>query len=121
MEADADAFVAGLYLYRRRGHVELPVAVWFGPPVDLENDDPVMDRSPRWQISVGDKLLNDERVKDAPAELGDVWPRALDAPITQDEYDYRMARIRHARKHSPADPFGHPRGRIDKLTAELPF
>jgi hypothetical protein len=116
-----DAFVAGLYLHLRRGSVSLPVAVWFGPPVDLENDEPVMDRSPRWQISIADKLLGDERVQDAPATVLEVWPRALASPIDQAEYDYRMDRIHHARAHNPNDPFGHPRGRIDFLTAELPF
>ena len=116
-----DAFVSGFYLHVRRGAVSLPVSVWFGPLVDLENDEPVMDRSWRWQRAGADELVDDERVADPMFRMTDVWPRALAHPIDEQEYEYLMERIRHARGYMPSSPYARRKGRIDPLTAELPF
>ena len=120
----------GCYLYRRQGHVSLPVRVWWGPPPDLETDQkvehgdryaPVMDRSPRWNIEIAGVLAEDERSPRAMARLADVWPRCLLNPTSEAECRYRLARIVHARQHSPTDPFGQRFGRVDLFTAPPPF
>lgn len=117
-----DGFVAGFYLHYRRGRVMLPVAVWFGPPPDLELGG-VLDRSPRWNVALGGILLDDEREQPAApaATIADVWPGCKGRPIDKAEYDYRLARIRHARLHEPDDPFAHPTGRVNHMTAPPPF
>ncbi len=118
-QPDADGFRAGHYLHRRRGHVDMPVIVWFGPPLDLENGGE-MDRSPRWQVTIAGVLLTeDERVApgDCMARLDDVWPRVLGGAHDQGEIDYRQARVDYGRRNDPEDPYAHRRGRVDLLTA----
>lgn len=121
MTFDADAFEEGTFAHRRRGHVDLAVVVWFGPPVDVEGESDVLDRAPRWQVALDGKVLDDERVTDAVATLAEVWPQAKAVPISEDEYQFLLARREHAREHAPHSPFAHRRGRIDPLTAELLF
>ena len=119
---DADAFVEGEYLHKRRGHVAMPVRIWWGPPRDPEHGGE-MDRSPRWNVEIaGDSLIPDERDPGyVPiARLEDVWPRALGARVDRPETAYRDARVDYARRHDPEDPFGHPQGRLDLLTATIP-
>lgn len=110
----ADGFVEGYYAHRRRGHVMLPVRVWWGPPDGL-------DRSPRWQISVAGVILDDETAGRALARREDVWPRCQEQPISEAEFRYLQARIDHAREHSPTDPYGDHRGKVDLLNAKDPF
>jgi hypothetical protein len=109
--------------------VSLPVMVWFGPVPDLDQradhallrDVPGLDRSPRWNIDLAGVLLEDDRFPDAMAKPEDVWPRCQRSPVGRNEIRYRLARILHAREHDPNDPFGHVRGRVDYLTATLPY
>lgn len=117
-----DGFVEGHYLHNRRGHVALPVRVWFGPSIDpgtgLEDD-----RSWRWHVTIaGDSLIEDERDPGfVPiARLDDVWPRCRREETTISETAYRQARVAYARATDPDDPFGHPQGRLDLLTATIP-
>lgn len=125
----ADAPRAGFYSVDRRGKVGLPVRIWFGPPVDLEADNidwtnpPVLDRSPRWQMAVGDRLV-DERTKeqDWDLEWGDVWPQCAGSTIDGAEYRYRLACIADAKASGARNnPWGRRTGRIDKLTAPTLF
>lgn len=104
----ADAPVAGFYSVDRRGKVGLPVRIWFGPPAD--------DRSPRWQMMVGDR-----QVDPAEDEWGQVWPQAAKAPISEGEYRYRLERIGYAKRAgAPSDPWAKRSGHIDLLTAPIP-
>lgn len=103
--------VEGFYLHRRPECVDMPVHCWFGSPLDPHTGEP-MDRSPRWQLMLAGEILE---------EWDRVWPRCLNLPIDQAEYDYRMARIDWARAAEPDDPFGAVDGRIDLKTAPLPF
>jgi hypothetical protein len=117
-----DGFVAGNYLHNRRGHVAMPVRVWWGPPIDPETGI-TQDRSPRWNITIaGDSLVEDERDPGfVPiARLEDVWPRCIRGETTISETAYRQARVEYARAADPDDPFGHPQGRLDLLTATIP-
>lgn len=119
---DPDGFVAGFYLHNRRGHVAMPVRVWFGPQVDPVTGEEA-DRSWRWNITIaGDSLVDDERDPGfSPiARLDDVWPRCRGAATTISETAYRQARVEYARAADPNDPFGHPQGRLDLLTATIP-
>lgn len=119
---DAAAFVEGDYLHNRRGHVSMPVRIWWGPPRDLEHGG-FMDRSPRWNVEIaGDSLIEDERQPAyvAVAILADVWPRAMGDTVKRAETSYRKARVDYARVNDPEDPFGHPQGRLDLLTATIP-
>jgi hypothetical protein len=119
---DPDGFVEGDYLHNRRGHVAMPVRVWWGPPLDPENGG-VMDRSPRWNVTIaGDSLIEDERQPDfVPiARLDDVWPRCRGGATDRGETAYRQARVEYARAADDLDPFGHPQGRLDLLTATIP-
>ncbi len=119
---DADAFREGDYLHNRRGHVAMPVRVWWGPPRDLEHGG-FMDRSPRWNVEIAeDTLIGDERQPPyvAIARLADVWPRCMGSPTARSETAYRQARVEHARRNDEHDPFGHAQGRLDLLTATIP-
>lgn len=112
----ADAPVAGFYSLERRSKVALPVRIWFGPPEDS-------DRSPRWQMMVGDRLV-DETTAEHEWDLTweDVWPQCAKTPIAAGEYQYRLARIRHAKSDDAAasDPWARRSGKIDLLTAPIP-
>lgn len=119
----ADAVREGFFLVigARRQRVDMPVRIWFGPPTDEDGFE--LDRSPRWQIALCGMVL------DEPVTLGglrietlsDIWPACAAHEITRDEYDYRIARQSWAAAHDPLDPFGTPGGRIDPMTAPLPF
>ncbi len=121
--AGPDAPRAGFYSLERRNKVPLPVKVWFGQPVDLEGEPgATLDRSPRWQIMVADRLI-DPRTKEREWDLEweDVWPACSGDPISESEYRYRMARVDHAKTAgSQHDPWGKRTGRIDLLTAPIP-
>ncbi len=119
----ADAPVEGFYSLDRRAKVALPIRLWFGPPIDLEADGEVLDRSPRWQMMVGDRLIDDATAeKEWDLRWDDVWPQAAKSPIPESEYRYRVARIAHAKSEAAAasDPWARRTGKIDLLTAPIP-
>ncbi len=116
----ADGLIPGTYVLRRRGHVDLAVQVSYGPPADLEHGGD-MDRSPRWEITLAGHIMGDERGPKSIVKFEDVWPRALGFDTPHAEAAYLQARRDHAIKHSPTDPFGHRRGKVDLLTAKVPF
>lgn len=119
----ADALCEGHYLIQRRrsDRVDMPVRIWFGPPID--EDGAELDRSPRWQLAICGVVI------DTPTRIGgiwietiaDVWPACASEPITPDDYAFRIARQSWAALNDPDDPFGTPAGRIDPMTAPLPF
>jgi len=127
-QSGPDALVAGTYLRRSRGRVDIPVRIWFGPPQDPEDRDAVLDRSWRWQIEINGGLYGDP---DNPVFVGDrplltldgIWPEALKYPAEQadfDEYEYRVALADHAALHDPRDAFARTGGRIDPMQCTLP-
>jgi hypothetical protein len=120
----ADALVEGYYLLKRRRaqRVDMPVRIWFGAPLDENGDE--LDRSPRWQVMIAGTLLGEEPfwIGGLNIEcLADLWPACAAEPIDLNEYEFRMARAEWAAEHDPLDPFGTPGGRIDPMTAPLPF
>jgi hypothetical protein len=119
-----DGLVAGFYLLRSAGRIDVPVRIWFGPPHDSETGE-VLDRSPRWQLEI---FGIDACDPDAPAlvwgrevtDLSDVWPKAAKLPIDEVEYLFRVERAEWAEAHDPSDPFGTKYGRIDPLSCAMP-
>lgn len=125
-ESDAaDAPVAGFYSYDRRGRVSLPVKIWWGPPIEPGRplDSEPLDRSPRWQMMLGERLVDPSTVeRESDEDWGDVWPRCGRSPITEQEYRYRMGRIAFAKSEDAggSDPWAHRQGRLDLLHAPIP-
>lgn len=118
-----ERLIEGFYLISRRraNRVDMPVRIWFGAPIDEDGNE--LDRSPRWQVMVCGVLLDQSIHIGGIAidTVADIWPACADAPITRDDYDYRIARAAWAAENDPHDPFGSPAGRIDPMTAPLPF
>lgn len=119
-----DALIEGHYLIQRRrsNRVALPVRIWFGRPLD--EDGVELDRSPRWQVMVANTLLDTDPVFVGGRmieSLSDIWPACAAEPIDEADYRYRVERAEWAAAYDPADPFGTPSGKIDPLTAPLPF
>lgn len=120
----ADPLIEGFYLLRltRARRVDIPVRIWFGAPRDPETGEE-LDRSHRWQIQVGFRLLEDEplsiggiRVDD----ITDIWPRVARDPIDEVDYRYRLERAEWAVNNDENDPFSQLGGRIDPMTCSLP-
>lgn len=121
----ADALREGYWLIQRRraNRVDMPVRVWFGAPEDPDTGE-VMDRSPRWRIQIGGVEIDED-----PIALGgrtfesltDFWPSCCRDPIDEAEYRFRMDRQEWASQYDPEDPFAAIGGRIDPMSATLPF
>jgi hypothetical protein len=119
----ADALVEGFYLIQRRRaeRVEIPVRIWWGPPVDPDTGE-VLDRSPRWQIEIAGAAF------DQPLSFSDMtlravtdfWPACAREPIDEVDYRYRVDRAAWSAEHDPNDALATPGGRIDPMTATLP-
>lgn len=120
-----DALEEGYFLLQRRRsqRVDMPVRIMFDAPVDPDTGE-ALDRSPRWRVLIGGVEVDEE-----PFWLGgvqfqtmtDFWPRCKMEPIDAQEYEYRMQRQAWASDYDPYDPFGTPGGRINPMTATLPF
>lgn len=123
-QASADALEEGYFLLQRRRarRVDMPVRIWFGAPVDPENPDATLDRSPRWQIMIAGVMI------DQPDRLGglsidslaDIWPACRNDIIDREDYEFRMASQNWAAINDPDDARATPGGRIDPLTTRLP-
>lgn len=112
----ADAPVEGYYEVSRRGKVGLPVHIWFGPPVDPDDGSYFLERSPRWQMQVGDRFVDPDE-----EEWEQVWPQCAKSPISIGEFKYRLERIVYAKEHgAKSDPWARRHGKIDLLTAPIP-
>lgn len=120
-----DGLAGGLFLIQRHraNRVDIPVRIWWGPPADPETGE-LLDRSPRWRIHLAGTEFDGE-----PVRLGnitiyavtDFWPTCATAPIDEREYAYRLERQAWAAIYDPDDPFATPGGRVDPMTATLPF
>ncbi len=118
----ADPLIAGHYLVRRGGRVDIPVRIWFGPPVDPETGEE-LDRSPRWQVQVGFDRLEEEPVRVGGIwieDLTDVWPSCGRFPVDEADYAYRMERATWSAQYDPDDAHAEVGGRIDPMTCTLP-
>lgn len=120
----ADALVEGHYLIQRyrAQRVAVPVRIWFGAPID--EDGVELDRSPRWQIQIAGELLGTEPLWVGGveiADLSDFWPACAAHPIDENDYRYRIERQCWASQFDDRDPFGTPGGRVDPMSATLPF
>jgi hypothetical protein len=121
----ADALEEGFYLIRRRARaqrVDVPVRIWFGPPLDPETREP-LERSWRWQIELAGYPFDEVLVIGGItfAAVSDFWPVVKREPIDEAEYRFRLQRQEWAAEFDEYDPFGTPGGRIDPMTATLPF
>jgi hypothetical protein len=112
----ADAPVEGYYSVDRRGKVGLPMHLWFGPPIDQDDGSYELERSPRWQMQLGDRFIDP-----SDPEWEEVWPQCLKSPLSIGEFKYRLERIVYAKEHgAPSDPWARRSGKIDLLTAPIP-
>ena len=83
-----------------------------------------MDRSPRWRIQIGGVEIDEEPVRLGGRtfeNLTDFWPSCCRDPIDEAEYRFRMDRQDWASQYDPEDPFAEIGGRIDSMSATLPF
>lgn len=142
----ADALEEGFFLLpkRRAGRIDVPIRIWFGPPEDPDYftrpcaDSPsgvehvpvaeriVLDRAPRWMIEINGVLAGDEfnpvMIAGRPLDdIEEIWPISKGFPITREEYDFRVARAVWAEQFDADDPFGGTGGKVDPMTASLPF
>lgn len=100
---DVGVPTAGLYRMKLvRGGVFVPVKIEFRPSRDPETGEP-LDRSPGWHALLGDEEVPIERV----------WPWCAGEPITQAEYDWRVALKQWAVKHAPAEPEANPKQAVN--------
>lgn len=121
----ADRLVEGFYLIRmaRARRVDMPVRIWFGPPIDPDDPKETLDRSPRWQIQICGALFDQEPLSFNGIKftsLPDFWPRCARDPIPEDDYAFRIRRQEWAAAYDPLDPMGSPGGKVDPMTARLP-
>lgn len=115
----------GFWLIQRRRalRVDMPVRIWFGQPDDPVTGEPI-DRSPRWRIQIGGVDLDEEPLTIGGitfTALSDFWPACMREPIDEPDYRFRIERQEWAAEYDPFDPFGETGGRIDAMTATLPF
>lgn len=101
----------------------MPIRIWFGPP---EEDGEPLDRSPRWQVEINGIPFGDWEAPPTIAgraveTLEGIWPQCMSNPIDEAEYRYRVDRAEYAESYDPADPFARTGGRVDPMTARLPF
>ena len=112
-----------LILRHRANRVDIPVRIWFGPPNDPETGE-IMDRSWRWRIEIAGAELGEEPLIVGNIPFNDIasfWPSCQTHPIDRHEYEYRIERQSWAALHDPSDPFATPGGKINAMTATLPF
>ena len=121
----ADGLVEGYYLLRSAGRVDIPIRIWFGAPLDPDTGE-LLDRSPRWQVRVYGIDASDPEypplIYGRPMEkIEDVWPKCARWPTSEADYRYRVERAEWAEQYDAADPFGTKSGKVDHMTAPLPF
>lgn len=89
--------------------VFVPARIWMVQPIDLETGE-----------LVSDEFLQAE-VNGAYADPMDCWSWICANPIREQEFHYLTARIEHALRHEPEDPFADPRKPIDLNTSPILF
>lgn len=115
----AEALVEGYYRWERAGCVPVPIRIWWGPPLDPEQDPQLgieLDRSPRWNVLVDGYPL------EAPGtpKLEWFWPGIQNTPTRRGDYEYLLDRARHDRIHDPNSPFAQANRKVDLLSATIP-
>lgn len=122
----ADGLVEGCYLLKvGEGRVDVPIRIWFGPPID-PIDGTELDRRARWQIHVNGIEYGDPDyppvIAGRPVDhLDQIWPRCATMPIPVEEYNYRVDRAEYAEEWDQDDPFARTGGRVDPMQAAMPF
>ncbi len=122
---DVDDLEEGYWLIQRRRsrRVDIPVRIWFGPPDDPDTGEE-MDRSWRWRILIAGAEFTGEDLRIGGIPFDDLttfWPGCRRDPIDAAEYEFRLERQAWAAAYDPNDPYGRPGGKIDAMTATLPF
>lgn len=113
-----DAFRAGTYQWRRVGRVDVPVRIWWGPPLDPDTGR-VLDRSWRWHIEVGGRSIENwaEWQRRDPGEVLDsIWPKVAREPIDTGRYQYLKAMKAWAVENDPYSAFASKSGKVDLLS-----
>ncbi len=98
--------------YKRRlvkGGVFVPARIWMFQDVDPDTGE-----------LLSDEILQCE-VNGAFADPEEAWSWICSEPITEQEYRYLEARIRHAIVHEPGDAFADPRKPIDLNRTPIPW
>ena len=106
-----DTPVEGYYGTRlRSGAAYVGVHLWFGRPVEPWTGEE-MDRAPRWNAAINDRWH----------EVGAVWPKCADEPVTEAEYRHLCATQAWAQQHAPESALAQPTRKFDPLTSPLLF
>lgn len=92
-----------------KGGVFVPARIWMVQPVDPETGE-----------LVADEILQAE-VNGAFADPEDCWSWVCGNPISEAEFRYLTARIEHAVRHEPEDPFADARKPVDLNKTPLHF
>jgi hypothetical protein len=50
----------------------------------------------------------------APVDVWRVWPMVADAPITEDEYNFMLAKTDYAKRYTPEAPEANPGQKVDR-------
>ncbi len=97
------------------------VRMFFGPPI-IDGEE--LDRSPRWQVTVGAETTSRAILMlgadEIPVEIEDVLLRGVE-PVTEAEWQYLVAHQAWAAEHAPNHPKAEPRRAVDFNTIPLPF
>jgi len=97
------------------------VRMFFGPPV-IDGEE--LDRSPRWQVTIGAETTSRAvlmlAADEIPVEVEDVLLRSVEA-VTEAEWQYLVAHQAWATEHAPNHPKAEPRRAVDFNTIPLPF
>lgn len=91
--------------YRRRmvrGGPLIPVRIYYSNP----------------EIDGAGKLKEDETLLalvglDTPANAFDLWTYVAGNPISEDEYNFLIAQLKHKQQHEPNDPLNTPQAPVD--------
>lgn len=92
-----------------KGGVFVPARIWMFQDIDPDTGE-----------LLSDELLQCE-VNGAWADPEDAWSWICSNPITEQEFRYLTARIEHAVRHEPEDPFADARKPIDLNKTPLHF
>lgn len=98
--------------YKRKlvkGGVFVPARIWMVQPVDFETGE-----------LTSDEFLQAE-VNGNFADPEDCWSWVCGNPISEAEFRYLTARIEHAVRHEPEDPFADARKPVDLNKTPLHF
>jgi len=103
--------VAGYYRYRLGAStVKGAVRIWHGPPHDPVTGEE-LDRSHRWQATFDGE----------PVDFDRVWPACATDMLTEQEYNFLIARRQWARKNAPDSAYARIGKKFDPLDPANPL